>query len=458
MIDLSSCARVSTAFYLTVKEYRIREIAFTGRVYRWFHYSTPITDHKYRMDYSLASILKRSSFDFDFLKRLKIGRSSVIDDLDMINKFTRLEELDIDLKNYGDEKSRILSLANLKVLYLFMPESIPYLELKTPSLTKVYTFNLKMLEFANPESVQCIHTFFHSGKLSMFRNLEYLTFTDCYNELNFYSSYDSQKFNECSFSLLSLEKLKEVEFDYHSNEYGVKNMSVFKKITANLLTLGRPNLKVFWYGVQVTDLNLLNEYELAMETVGSVVAFQLQHYEMLKEKIDFIWSYGFNGSMNILPKAGFNLRSEEFISKFLAKYSFRRIDVIGKVEEREFLLELIARSPDLFVLSFENSGLDQSFFNQMAVQLNGTPLRQLRLEGCSNGVKNFDFVSGFRDLELFETDQPLPTELITKLFKLPMMTEIKFAFDEFSMKLFESGDYQPTCSFGMKCLLVCRTF
>ena len=122
----------------------------------------------------------------------------------MINKFTRLEELDIDLKNYKKEQNRILSLPNLKVLYLFIPDHLSNVKLDTPRLAKVCTFDLKKLEFVYPESVRCIHTFSHSGKLSMFRNLEYLTFTDCYNLLDHLSSYDSRKFKH--FSITNLKK------------------------------------------------------------------------------------------------------------------------------------------------------------------------------------------------------------------------------------------------------------
>ena len=75
LTDLSSCAQVCKGFYLVVKEYRIREIAFTRRVHQWFHLTTP-TNHKHRVDFTKAFILKVSSFNFDYLKRLKIGRWS----------------------------------------------------------------------------------------------------------------------------------------------------------------------------------------------------------------------------------------------------------------------------------------------------------------------------------------------------------------------------------------------
>ena len=425
LVDLSPFALVSKAVYLAVKAYRIHEIAVTGRVNRWFHYTTPITDHKHQVDFTMASILKRSSFDFDYLKRLKIGRSSAIDDLDMINRFVHLEELDIDLANYENKKSWTLLLANLKVLYLFMSDHLPYVELDTPRLSKVCTFDLKKLEFIYPESVRCIQTYYHSGKLSMFRNLEYLTFTNYYNKFDFSSAHDFRSFDQ--FSLTALKKLKEIEFHYYL-PYEKENLHDIKEATSNLLGLQRPDLKVFWQDVQVTDPNLLTEYERTDLSVRSLLAFQMQHYELLRDKIDFL-DYGFNESMRKLLKAGFNPRSEEFLSKLLAKYSFRKISVTGQVEERELLFQLIARSPSLLCLNFSNSDLDQSFFDQMAdtIHLNGIPLQLLGIENSAVGVLNFEFVLRLRDLLLFSTDQKLPTKLIPKLFELSMLDKLVFS-------------------------------
>ena len=244
----------------------------------------------------MASILKQSFFNSDYLKRIKIGRSSAID-LNVINRFVHLEELDIDLKNYKNEQSRTLSLFNLNVLYLLVPDGFWYVELDTPRLAKVCTFSLKMLEFLYPESVRCIHTFYHSGKLSMFRNLEYLTLTDFYNQLDYPPSYASQNFKE--FGVTALKKLKEIEFNYFYRQYNERNMSNFKRITANLLALRRPELKVFWQNVQMIDPNLLAEYEYLIETFGSNKAFQLQHYEMLKEMVHFFLN-DFNRSQNAI--------------------------------------------------------------------------------------------------------------------------------------------------------------
>ena len=428
LVDISACARVSKAVYLAVKAYRIREIAFTRRVYKWFHYTTPIIHHKHRVDFTMASMLKRSSFDFDHLKRLKIGRRSAID-LDVINQFIHLEELDIDLKNYENEKSRTLSLPNLKVLYIFVPDHLPYVKLDTPRLAKLNTFSLKTLEFVYPESVQCIHTFIHDGKLSMFCNLEYLNITNYYNQNDFFSSYASREFEQ--FSWIALEKLKAIDFNYHPDN-GVIIIGNFRGTISNLLTLDRPDLKVFWQNVQVTDPTLLTEYERSIGNFKSLLAFQLQHYEHLKKKIDCFWNYEFNGSMTKLSRAGFNLRSEKFISKLIARYSFRRIVIIGQVEEREILLELIARSSNLLSLEFEKSARDQSFFDRIAdtIQLNDIPLEIFVIRKSTIGVLNFEFVLRFRDLMWFGTDQQLPAKLIEKLFEMPMLAEIEFPFGQ----------------------------
>ena len=427
LVDLFSCALVSKAIYFAVKEYRIREIAFVRRVHQWFHYTTPTNNHKHQVDFSSTPILKRSSFDFNYLKRLKIGRSSAID-LKVINRFVHLEELDIDLAWYGKKKSRTLSLTNLKVLYLFVPDNIQsnLLHLDTPRLVKVRTLNLAKLEFVYPESVRCIHTFSHAGKLSMFHNLETLVITDYYDEQGGLLSYGPGCIKE--FSVANLKKLKEVEFYYRNSLYE-ENMSILKRMIENLLR--QSDLKVFWYNVQVTDPDLLTEYERMEKSVGSLLAFQILNYGKLKRKVNFFWWYDFNPSMKQMPKAGLNPRSEQFFSKLLSAYSFRRIKVTGKVEELELLLKLISRSSNLFALEFWNSDLDQSFFNRMAdiVRLNAIPLRQF-LFLASNKSLNFDFVTKFLDLELFEADQQLPSELITKLCRLPLLARIKYLSDQ----------------------------
>ena len=425
LVDLSSCAQVCKTIYLAVKAYRIREIAFTPGIDLWFHHVSD--NYKHRVYFRNASILRRSSFCFDHLKRLKIGRLSPIYNLNEINQFSRLEKLDIDLKFYENEKSMILSLVNLKVLYLFMSDHLPYLELDTPRLTEIYTFSLKKLEFIYPESVRCIHTFFHDGKLSMFRNLEYLIFTDCYSLLDSHPSYPGG-FDEISVTVL--KKLKEIDFYYHINYslYGGQNLNVFKRMVANLLALGRPDLKVFWQNVQITAANWPTDYE---HPVGnrSQIGLQLWNYEKLKKKIS-IPCFDFNERILEIRGAGFNPRSEEFISKFFAKFSLRKIVVHVPIEQNEggLLLEFIARSPDLFALEFGNSCLGQLFFDRMAdtVRLNAIPLRHLQITGSSDRVQNFEFLLGLRDLERFKVYQQLPAELITKLFKLPMLAEIEF--------------------------------
>ena len=132
--------------------------------------------------------------------------------------------------------------------------------------------------------------------------------------------------------------------------------------------------------------------------------------------------------MSELSEAGFNLRSEEFISK-LVKFSFRTIIVSGKVVERELLMELITRSPNLSTLHFLNSDLSQSFFDQMAetVRLNGIRLYGLLFHNSSGDDLNYEFVTKLTDLDRFETDHRLPNELISRLLELPMMDKLQFS-------------------------------
>lgn len=427
LTDLSACAQVSKKFYFLVKEYRIKELAFTRRVARWFHYIP--ANYSYRVDFKKASILKSSSFNFDFLKRLKIGRTSTIDDLNVINRLPRLEELDIDLKNYKNEKSTRLSLANLKVLHLFMADHLSYLELDAPRLTKLCTVSLEMLEFLHPESIRCIQTFSHNGKLSLFKNLECLLLTDHFNRLGYVGTRGSQKvFKE--FSIVNLTKLNEISFCYRHGEYEKKNMKIFKEFIKMILDSERSDLAIFWENVRVTDILLLTKYETIMDKIGSLVAFQLCNYGKLKSRVEFFWEYDFNESMNLLLKmARFDPRSDAFLSKFFAKYSsILKIRITGRVTEAGHLMQVIGKSRSLTVLEFTDTFLTQKFFDVMpeTVCLNRIPLQFLRLKGIQNGIQNFEFVLKLLDLQLFETGQKLPNEIVFRLLTMPWLTDIKF--------------------------------
>ena len=429
LADLYSCSLVCKAVYVAFKSYRIREVAFTRGSLEWFHYTTSFTNHQHRVYFEnfflLSSFpLKRSSFNFDYLKRLKIGRLTAID-LNVINRFVHLEELDIDLANYRKEKRSTLSLANLKVLYVYVPNYHQHLELDTPRLEKVCTFSLKLLEFIYSESVRCIHTVDLAGKLSTFRNLECLNFTNSYNEPYEYICSSPPSLEEFSVETMkAMKKLKEIHFSYDL-WYGKENLSILKRMTANFLALERPDLKVFWLNVQVTDAQL-SEYEAMYANAECVLAFQFQNYDKLNGKVHFRWSFEFTWTMRKLQEPGLN-PSERFLSKFLAKFFLRRIAIHGKVEEPDILLELIARSPCLFSLVFLDSGLDQSFFNRMVetVRLNRIPLQKLQLKKRQRGV-DLEFVLGLRDLEWFETTQQLSPEFVLRLFSLPMLDAIEF--------------------------------
>ena len=254
-----------------------------------------------------------------------------------------------------------------------------------------------------------------------------MLFTDLYNLLDPSRGY--QSLNEIDLS--ALKKLKEVDFYFEDPEFEDDNFNKIQKAIATALR--RPDLKVFWHSVRVTYTHFLTEYDQMMENIGSLASFQLKHFEKLKDKVDYDWECDFNWTMAKLLKGGFDLKSEEFALKFFAKFSFRRIEVTGKVKEEELLLELIARSPSLWSLNFFSSDLDQLFFDRMAdtVRVNDIPLRQLRLVKPSKKNLNFDFVFKLCHLELFKTDQPLSPELISKMLTLmPSITKIKFSSSE----------------------------
>lgn len=432
LTDLSACAKVSKRFYFIVKEYRIRELAFTLRVHWWFHYGP--ANYRYRVDFANAAMLSRSSFNLDYLKRLKIGRRSSIDrcssiDLRQINKFVQLEELDIELEHHAN-MSRTLSLANLKVLYLDKSKHVPSLVLDTPRLAKVCTFSLERLNFRWPESVRCVETFVHAGKLTTFTNLEYLLFTDRYKIDESWLPPASARFEE--FNVIDMKKLKEIDFFYEQSNVGHQssaelNLSKIRKFITNTLALQLPNLQMYWMNVRLTSIDLLNEYTSVQWTEEWPVAFQMRHCKLLKETVPFKWCHYFNELISGLSAAGINVRDEQFISKYSAQLSFGKIIACGRIKEHELLLQLIAGSPNLLSLLFSNSDLSESFYDRMAevIWCNRIPLRYLRFCTPTEDL-TFDFLAKLRDLQLLEIDHKPSAELLTKLLRLPSLTDVEF--------------------------------
>lgn len=427
LIDLAACAEVSKRFYALVQQYRVRELSFDRRTnFKWFHAKPIIYQH--RVDYSMASLLRGSSFSLEYLKRLKIGRQSSIDNLNEINKFAFLEELDIDLKNCANQKKHTLRLVNLRVLYVFVPSNVT-LKLNTPKLETLGTVDLKKLYFVYPKTLRRLETFFHAGKLLMFQNLQYLVFTDFYSLLDYCVTRHSKNFQECD--LTKLRNLKEVRFcrAIFGNEW--TNLETIKKIIGELLqraALQRSGLRIFFQSVRVSNVKLLNEYRDTMRNIGSWVGFNLQHYEQLEERIEYFWSYSISVSVRKLKRAGLHSGNESFVSKFLAKYELRRLTVWGP-SDPELLLKFIGSSKLMCLEFFWPEGLDQSFFDQMAesIRLNRIPVQRLRLKLRKTTTLNFKFVNKLLDLETFETDKELTGETIAELLtELPLLVEIVY--------------------------------
>lgn len=441
LADISACARVDKSLYSAVKSYRIREIAITFPLHYIClkHYQPDPTNHRYQIIYREASILKRSSLNLEHLKRLKICRFADFD-LNDVNRFVHLEELDIDLSSYGWLNTRTLSLYNLRVLYVFMYKEpfpwwnwFPYLRLNTRRLTKVCMFNLDKLDFLYPESLRCIETFYQVEKLSKFSNLQYLTFTSRYNPMIQWDILDFQRFQELNVS--NLNKLKEIDFHYDYYPFrSVRIWFVFdlwrlRRIIGDLAMLDRPDLKVFWFGVHVTpDRRLPFEFGGIMRNVDMRVEFQLRNHKRLKRQVEPLQHYEFSKWVRVLENAGLDPRSDDIASRVLPKLSFKEISVRSRVFYPELLLQLIAESPGLWSLKFQNSLLDQSFFDRMAeiIQRKSIPLQIFRFFGHYNGLNDFEFLRKLRDLVMLETDQKLSNELVLKLLESHRLDVFRF--------------------------------
>ena len=162
-------------------KYKIEELAFNhlkirSSLDRWS--DLPINYH-YAVDKSKLFLFKSSMFNIK-LKRLRIYGPVFKINLEVLNKFSQLEHLEIFHCLKVDEVTRLL-LQNLKLLKI-KSENVLDLELDLPNLQALFFYcrSCENIKFNYPRSIQYLSLFDYDDYFLKFKNIEYL---DCYSTL-----------------------------------------------------------------------------------------------------------------------------------------------------------------------------------------------------------------------------------------------------------------------------------
>lgn len=384
IIDLTNCKLVNKKFYKYVKEFRIKELIFYSSKSCWFYINKPFNCNYRLVHFKISPFLKKSTFNFKFLKYLNIEFVDEMFNLTEINKFDKLKVLEIYLTNYQNKADNKLALNNLEVLRIDSSKFIQ-IEIDCPKLRSLHywSFNNKLI-IKHPLKIHFLTTYKYGSDLLKFSNLEYL---------NLNSTANLEQFN-----FEQLSKLKELKIKSDDSKH-VSNL-ILKKVIKN------PNLIVYFNGFHVINSNQLifDRYDLAL---------QLKNYEKLIGVLDWMNLIEYNKLIDLIQN--------ELPINFHQKYSnIQRINVINKVKNSKHLIQFIGHSQMLTSLSTINSKLDQQFYNELP---SISSLNFLTLEeDCEIGLK-FDFILKMFCLKCLNTNQKVTFDSTIELDQLKYLNK-----------------------------------
>lgn len=251
--DLFQIRLVCKQFNLIVSQIKIDELVFYGGLYvhgnKWYA-SNRTTNCAIRLQNpSKLNLLNSSILNLKNLKRLMIRFSVNFKEfkIEHLNKFTKLEQLEIAEYNPNEEK--LLSLPQLKVICLHTIYSNG-LTIEAPKLeTVLCKIGLDLINFKNNETIKQLEIYSFKDKVFTFKNLEKL-------ELDYTTS-------SIDDILFKLPKLNEIKFNL--TDYVAEIFEILIDTMRNLLNeknrLNRDEVKIYFKNKLIIDENVLNRLD-----------------------------------------------------------------------------------------------------------------------------------------------------------------------------------------------------
>ena len=396
--ELVKCRAVSRQF----KSYADQAVAavdelivgdcFTPKDTNWHQ-----TDRSYNLK-NLISWEAFASVESSFklsgqLKFLHIHLSYADLDFDVLNAFTQLVHLEIELwaKNSGPKK---LNLPNLQVLYISGVWN-SYV-LNTPSLVILVCGEIEGIQVEHPETI---------------RRLD----CDCRAEENPLAQFKNLAVLKCRWARDNLEglflshwkDLKEMDL---SMPFKWSDKAAFGKFRSSLASLvrqkrvlKREELKMYLQDVTLIDAKQMVDYETSDIQLG----FWFKNYRKFRRDS---YPQAIQVDFNELMELVFGLSSDFFV-KFPA---IRSLTATGPVN-RDDLEWFLSNASALTRLHLTNTSLDQAFMTNLP-NINSR-LSRLEVNESSRPVIDFNFILQFHRLWEFKTDQQIDSlELMANAF------------------------------------------
>lgn len=339
---------------------------------RWWRRSNEVCDRdstivqddfqfSFRLENSFLSNVKCLKIDnqYDDYRSDRIWHELFLKNLDVVNKLTRLEVLEIANIDFEGEKEHTITLPNLRDLAIDRVHS--KLKLNTPSLSSYRTKTLTNVTFVFAEMIT--HLQLGAGvsaeiqELEL-RNLEYLAFKVSSIRQ---SSYLTDDFFGCHPKMRVL-----------SMRPSLKRLSKSTYASARAFALdilerkkkSKADLKIVFFGIQLDDASQLENYEHRKD----LIKLQLENYSKLcSEELKWIKQLNYVSVLEHFANEPDKI-PDDFFEKFqfVSEIYVRNMEGGDENAEEKRLIEFLEKFRCIRSLNVYYSSLSKEFFERLS--------------------------------------------------------------------------------------------
>ena len=398
--DLLNVRLVCRRFKELLMKHKLEELVFYNfetvtNIHNWFFNNQPI-NYQYAVDKSKLFLFKSSMFNIK-LKRLRISRTGFRINLEVLNKFSQLEHLEIFHCLKVDEVTR-LSLQNLKVLKILI-DNVLDLELDLPNLQALFLNcrSYENIKFNYPGSIQYLSLYFYNDYFLKFKNIEYL---ECYAAYDL-SWRELRNYLKLKVIIILIDGAELIETTKQNTELNKQNLKIYQK---NLL---------------VVDGKEINNYDLS----GGKLHDLMNNYAKTTSSLNFVELIDYN----VLMRSVNYKLPVDFFKKF---NSIEKIEVFYMEDEKQ-LKQFIKRCLNLKSLSVNKSKLSQQFYEELPslTSLSYLDVWLFKKVEDEEIELNFKFINRMFNLIEFKTNKQLNLNEEFDLNRLRYLERIEFQID-----------------------------
>lgn len=418
IIDLLKCKRVNKRFNHLICQIKFKELVlkrpegidFNEKFNCWYHSFKPINlkntiivpwkNNIYNYFFNFRSFIKT----FSQLKKLKINLMCQDFCLYQVNNFPNLENLQVDNQIEIGENLELI-LPNLKILHLGF---IDYqLKINSNCLNILSCFELDDVCILNPETVTNLEIETDRLKILSLKK---------FSNLKVFKVNDFSWLNDDFLDNLPAT-IKQVHLNYpYQNLNGVLIEKAKLIFEDNQRRSKFEGLKFYLEGVELESRSAFSDYGFQEERIQLFS----KNYDRLEQTLP--WFVSFNYSM--LLETFKNQLPSSFFDKFI---NLQSILTDRTVDENHFLL-FLKNCSNLNKLELHYPSLSQTFYNKLPIICN--LIQDFKLKENRKLELDYEFISKFKLLKIFQTTHYLSIDLVTDLLNyLNFMLNLRYKID-----------------------------